>query len=80
MMKSSQFVSCDYFDESYEAEAQDVDLCLKACRVGKAVQLIYCGQVIHHENATRPRGEANQRDRSRFIRKWKTYQEAIGFE
>ena len=80
MMKSSQFFSCDYFDESYEAEAQDVDLCLKACRVGKAVKLIYCGQVIHHENATRPRGEANQRDRSRFIRKWKTYQEAIGFE
>jgi GT2 family glycosyltransferase len=80
MMRSSQFVSCDYFDEAYEAEAQDVDLCLKARRVGKEVKLIYCGEIIHYENATRPRGDANQRDRSRFIRKWKTYQEAIGFE
>lgn len=80
MMSSAQFAACYYFDEAYQAEAQDVDLCLKARRIGKSVKMIYCGEVIHYENATRPRGDANQRDRCRFIRKWRAYQEAIGFE
>ena len=78
MMDSTLFSGCDYFDESYEAEAQDVDLCIKSRRAGYTVKMISCGEVIHYENATRPKGDANQHDRSRFIRKWKTYQEVTG--
>jgi GT2 family glycosyltransferase len=77
MMGASLFENCDYFDEAYEAEAQDVDLCLKAARCGLATNILYVGKIIHYENATRTKGECNQKDRARFIRKWSSYQEAM---
>ncbi len=73
MMTAELFEQCAFFDESYEAEAQDVDLCLKAARLGLATEVVYVGEIIHYENGTRRKGEYNQRDRARFIRKWRSF-------
>jgi GT2 family glycosyltransferase len=80
MLDSSSFEGCDFFDESYESEAQDVDLCFKISRTGLTSSIIYVGEIIHFENATRSKGEVNQRDRGRFIRKWAKYQELTADE
>jgi GT2 family glycosyltransferase len=77
MMSAELFEQCDYFDEAYEAEAQDVDLCLKAHRCGLRSSIIYAGKITHLENATRSKGEFNLKDRSRFIRKWSNYHEVM---
>ena len=77
MIKASLFECCDFFDESYEAEAQDVDLCLKARRCGFGSEVIYAGEVIHYENGTRKKGDFNLRDRSKFVRKWRLFEEIL---
>lgn len=73
LIRSSLFRRCGGFDERYLAEAQDVDLCLKARRLGWSTQLAHVGTVVHIENATRAKGEENYQDRARFIRKWGGY-------
>lgn len=73
LIRSSLFRQCGGFDERYIAEAQDVDLCLKARRLGWSTQLAHVGKVIHIENATRAKGEENYQDRARFVRKWGGY-------
>jgi GT2 family glycosyltransferase len=70
LIRSSLFRECGGFDERYSTEAQDVDLCLKAKRLGWNTKLVHVGKVIHIENATRPKGEENHQDRARFVRKW----------
>ena len=69
------------FDETYAAECQDVDLCLKAHRLGLPTRVLESSaprekRIVHLENATRPKGEINPLDRSRFLKKWKSYIEA----
>jgi GT2 family glycosyltransferase len=77
MMRAELFERCDYYDEAYRTEAQDVDLCLKAHRCGLSSNIVYVGKITHFENATRSKGEFNQKDRSRFIRKWSNYHEVM---
>ncbi len=66
------------FDTRYAAECQDIDLCLKARRIGGRCILVAEGQPLHLENATRPRGEENFADRRLFIRRWTAWLEATG--
>ena len=77
MIDSSLFRQLGMFDELYCAEAQDVDLCFSAIRLGRKVALIYAGRILHLENATRKTGEVHNSDRARFVRKWSMFYEAI---
>jgi len=77
MIESTMFRQLGMFDEFYCAEAQDVDLCFSAVRLGRKVGLIYAGKILHLENATRKTGEVHNSDRARFVRKWAMFYEAI---
>lgn len=71
------FIDLGGFDEKYESECQDIDLCLKAHRVGVGCRVLDVGPLVHLENATRPKGEENWSDRRRFIRRWSSYIETL---
>lgn len=68
------------FDESYQEEAQDIDLCLKIRRTGQEVVFANIDNIIHIENATRGKGSENWDDRHYFIWKWKSFMEATIFK
>lgn len=76
MMRSDVFESVGGFDERYSKECQDIDLCLRVDRLGKAIKLAHAGHIIHIENGTRVVGEEDWKDRSLFIRRWSSYLEA----
>ncbi len=73
LVRSNLFLRCGMFDIQYETEAQDIDLCFQARRIGYKSMLCYPGEVQHLENATRPKGEENNQDRARFVRKWAVF-------
>jgi GT2 family glycosyltransferase len=75
LMNSELFAKCGGFDEGYHAEAQDADLCLKATRLGKPSAVVEIGEVVHLENATRPKGDADTHDRAKFVRRWSRFAE-----
>ena len=77
MIRSELFRQIDGFDEGYQTECQDIALCLQAKRLGYAIKLIHTGNIIHLENATRPKGSEDWQDRQRFVRKWGTFIEAV---
>ena len=70
MVRSELFANVGGFDEVYQAECQDVDLCLKLKRLGYDIQIGDFGRLVHLENATRPTGEENWKDRSLYMRRW----------
>ena len=70
MVRSELFANVGGFDELYQAECQDVDLCLKFKRLGYDIQIGDFGRLVHLENATRPTGEENWEDRSLYMRRW----------
>jgi GT2 family glycosyltransferase len=70
MVRSALFSEVGGFDEMYQAECQDVDLCLKLRRLGFDIQIGDFGRLVHLENATRPTGEENWEDRSLYMRRW----------
>ena len=70
MVRSESFAKVGGFDEAYQAECQDVDLCLKLKRLGYDIQIGDFGRLVHLENATRPTGEENWEDRSLYMRRW----------
>jgi len=70
MVRSELFAKVGGFDEVYQAECQDVDLCLKLKRLGHDIQIGDFGRLVHLENATRPTGEENWEDRSLYMRRW----------
>ena len=70
MVRSELFANVGGFDEVYQAECQDVDLCLKLRRLGYDIQIGDFGRLVHLENATRPTGEENWEDRSLYMRRW----------
>lgn len=76
MVSSVAFAELGGFDEEYLKEAQDVDLCLKLLKAGKHNTILNCGNIIHLENATRPKGEENWQDRRKFMRRWSSFVEA----
>jgi GT2 family glycosyltransferase len=77
MMYAHLFAELGGFDENYRSECQDIDLCLKAHRVGVGCRILDVGKIVHLENATRPTGEENWSDRRRFIRRWSSYIELL---
>ncbi len=77
MIPSQLFVRCGLFDENFAAEAQDIDLCFKAVRLGGRCYMRYAGKIQHLENATRKKGEAHDKDRARFVRKWAGFYQAV---
>lgn len=77
MIDSELFDRVAGFDESYAAECQDIDLCLKAHRLGVGCRVVDAGPLVHLENATRPKGEENWHDRQRFVRRWSSYIETL---
>jgi GT2 family glycosyltransferase len=77
MMSVRDFISVGGFDEAYEAECQDVDLCLKLRRLRKSIGIIDPGRLTHLENATRSIGDENQRDRQTFMRRWNSFVEML---
>ncbi|MFM7095126.1 MAG: glycosyltransferase family 2 protein [Actinomycetota bacterium] len=77
MIDSELFDRVGGFDESYVAECQDIDLCLKAHRLGVGSRVVDAGPLVHLENATRPKGEENWHDRQQFVRRWSSYIETL---
>ena len=77
MMPSTLFARVGGFDEAYSAEFQDVDLCLRAHRLGRPIRALNVGRLVHLENATRPKGESNAADRALFRRRWSAYIKAF---
>lgn len=77
MIRSALFRQIGGFDEAYRTECQDVDLCLAARRLGQGVAILNAGQVLHLENATRPKGSEDWADRQLFMRRWGAFIEAF---
>jgi len=75
-IQTDRFLLVGGFDEQYAAEAQDVALCLAQNRLGHASVCGNFGAIQHLENATRPKGEENLRDRQRLLRQFGSYIEA----
>jgi GT2 family glycosyltransferase len=77
MINSELFARLDGFDDRYLVECQDVDLCLRANRLGVGCRILDVGTLVHIENGTRPKGEENWPDRRRFTRLWSSYLETL---
>ena len=77
VIKSELFYLLDGFDENYKDECQDVHLCLSVRRLGFDIRSVYSGDIKHLENATRPKGSENWKDRRYFLRKWKSFIEVL---
>jgi GT2 family glycosyltransferase/2-polyprenyl-3-methyl-5-hydroxy-6-metoxy-1,4-benzoquinol methylase len=76
MVKAACFEQCAGFSEVYDAECQDVDLCLRALRSGNSVGIVNAGPIIHLENGTRPKKDEHGPDRQRFMRRWGSFIES----
>jgi GT2 family glycosyltransferase len=76
MIRHGLYAEVGGMDEAYAAECQDIALCLAVDRLGYETYIAYAGEVLHLENATRPKGEENWPDRQRFLRRWGGYIEA----
>ncbi len=77
LVRSDRFAAIGGFDPAYESECQDVDLCLEVKRLGESCEIIHAGRIVHIENATRQSDSENWRDRSRFVRRWSAFVEAM---
>lgn len=76
MISADDFLRVNGFCQEYEAECQDVDLCLMLKRLGKTSLVVNGGYSLHLENATRPKGEENWSDRRLFLRRWSSFIDA----
>jgi GT2 family glycosyltransferase len=74
--RRDDFIFFTGFDENYEEEAQDADLCLRFTRYGKKIVFLHANDIIHIENGTRPKGSENWQDRNYFLWKWNSYLES----
>jgi GT2 family glycosyltransferase len=77
MIRTKLWQDLGGLDEQYERECQDVDLCLRAHRLGWHVRVVDVGPLVHEENGTRPKGEEDWPDRRLFLRRWTSYLEAV---
>jgi GT2 family glycosyltransferase len=73
MMRSSDFVASDGFDEDYRTECQDAALCLEVRRRGLQSYVLSPEIIFHFENGTREKGSEDWPDRQRFMRHWSAY-------
>lgn len=76
MVRSRLWQEIGGLDEAYEREAQDIDFCLRARRLGHEVRMVDAGPVVHLENATRKKGEESWPDRRLYMRRWQSFVEA----
>jgi GT2 family glycosyltransferase len=74
--RRNDFIFFTGFDENYEEEAQDADLCLRFTRYGKKIVFLHANNIIHIENGTRPKGSENWKDRNYFSWKWNSFLES----
>lgn len=72
MVRAVRFWEVGGFDSAYRRECQDVDLCLRIRQLGGLVGLT-SSDLVHHENATRTKGEEDWLDRSVFLRRWTSF-------
>ncbi len=77
MIRTEVWQTLGGLDESYAKECQDVDLCLRAHRLGWSTRVVDPGPLVHEENGTRPKGEEHWGDRRLFLRRWSSYVEAV---
>jgi GT2 family glycosyltransferase len=77
MIGRSLFGDINGFNEDYEKEAQDIDLCLQVKRLGYQISVLNLTEVIHFENGTRVKGEESNFDRSLFVRLWSSFIQGI---
>jgi len=70
MMKSSDFIAVDGFDEAYRTECQDAALCMEVHRRGLQSYVLAPNEITHFENGTREKGSEDWPDRQRFMRQW----------
>ncbi|GBF48851.1 glycosyl transferase family 2 [Leptospira ryugenii] len=76
MIESNLFKMVNGFNERYEKEAQDIDLCLKIKRMGYDIKVLNLAKVYHFENGTRVKGEESTFDRALFVRLWSSFIES----
>ena len=76
MIRTNLWEKLGGLDEAYARECQDVDLCLRAARLGYQTRIVDAGRVVHEENGTRPKGEEDWDDRRLFLRRWMSFIEA----
>ncbi|WP_054689538.1 hypothetical protein [Desulfosarcina cetonica] len=69
LIRHDRFDAVGGFDESYNEECQDMDLCMKIWEAGYKVVYYPDTDIIHYENGTRTIGEDNN-DRATFRTKW----------
>lgn len=76
-LRKKDFDDVGGFDEKYQSEAQDVDLCFKVASRGR--KIVYNGftRLLHLENGTRAFGEENIHDRKYLVKKWKGHLDKI---
>ena len=72
MMVSRQlFAQLDGFDESFDSEYSDVDLCLRAIEQDRRVVWTPHAVLTHHERSSLPM-RVNARDQERFGKRWRS--------
>ncbi len=69
MVSAELFAELDGFDESFESEFSDIDLCLRAIEGGRRVAWTPHAVLTHHERSSLPM-EVNQSDLQRFGERW----------
>ncbi|MDQ3587047.1 MAG: glycosyltransferase family 2 protein [Actinomycetota bacterium] len=69
MVSADLFEGLGGFDESFDSEFSDVDLCLRAIERGRRVVWTPRAVLTHHERSSLPT-EANRRDVERFRERW----------
>ncbi len=69
MVSAELFAELDGFDESFESEFSDTDLCLRAIEGGRRVAWTPHAVLTHHERSSLPM-EVNRRDLQRFGERW----------
>jgi GT2 family glycosyltransferase len=65
------------FSTAFLAECQDIALCLESAKHGGKSYVLNCGMLVHIENGTRPKNESNSKDRQLFLRKYRSFCEAL---
>jgi len=73
MMKSSDFIAVNGFDEDYRTECQDAALCMDIRRRGSQAFVLAPDVIFHFENGTREKGSEDWPDRQRFMRHWSAW-------
>ena len=69
MVSSELYAQLDGFDEGFDSEFSDVDLCLRAIERGRRVVWTPRAVLTHHERSSLPM-VVNPRDLQRFGERW----------